>query len=54
MNLISNAGIDLSEDTNWQWNCPKCGSNETCSYRWELVKNETKIIEAEDNLPLKK
>ncbi|WP_211321152.1 DUF6966 domain-containing protein [Arcicella aurantiaca] len=49
--LISNAGIDLSEDTNWQWNCPKCGSADTCSYRWEVKESETKIVDAKDNLP---
>jgi predicted nucleic-acid-binding Zn-ribbon protein len=52
-NLISNAGIDLSEDTNWQWNCPKCGSTDTCSYRWELLENDSQIVDAKDNLPLK-
>lgn len=51
--LINNAGIDLSEDSNWQWNCPKCSSNETCSYRWELLENDSQLIEASDNLPLK-
>lgn len=52
--IIIEASITLSDDTNWQWNCPKCGSNETCAYRWELLENETKIVEANDNLPLKK
>jgi len=53
-NVINEANITLSDDTTWWWTCPKCGSNDTCAYRWELVENETQLIEASDNLALKK
>lgn len=51
--LITETNIEISGDTNWLWNCPKCGSSETCTFRWNLLENNTKLIEASDNLPIK-
>lgn len=53
-NVISQTNITLNDDTTWWWTCPKCGSGDTCVYRWELVDNDTQLIEARDNLALKK
>lgn len=49
---ITEANIEISNNTNWLWTCPKCSSNETCAYRWILLEDNAKIIEASDNLPL--
>jgi hypothetical protein len=52
--LISNAHIIINTDTQWQWICPTCKSEETCSYRWEILQDNTLIEEAADNLAIQK
>lgn len=51
--LIRQSNIEIASDNNWLWTCPKCGSGKVCSYRWEILNNETKIIESDDNLEIK-
>jgi hypothetical protein len=51
--LIQKSGIELSDSAEWLWTCPKCQSKETCVYRWILTENDTKLIEADDNLIMK-
>lgn len=52
--LIEQSNIEIASDNNWLLNCPKCGSDKVCSYRWEILNNETKIIESDDNLEINK
>jgi hypothetical protein len=52
--LIGQSNIEIASDNNWLWTCPKCGSDKVCSYRWEILNNETKIIESDDNLEVNK
>ncbi|MES2519923.1 MAG: hypothetical protein V4585_17530 [Bacteroidota bacterium] len=52
--LARNMNINVASDSNWWWTCPKCASDETCAYRWVLVDGETRLIEADDNLEIKK
>lgn len=52
-NLIQQSGIELSDSAQWLWTCPKCQSQETCAYRWDLTENDTKLVEADDNLSMK-
>lgn len=52
--LIGQANIEIARDNNWLWTCPKCGSSRVCSYRWEILNNETKIVESADNLEINK
>ena len=52
--LIGQSNIEIASDNNWLWTCPKCGSSKVCSYRWEILNNETKIIEFDDNLEINK
>jgi hypothetical protein len=51
-NTIQNSAIKLSNDNKWLWTCPKCDSPQTCAYRWILTENDTKLIEADDNLSI--
>lgn len=51
--LIEQANIEITNDNTWQWTCPKCGNSKVCSYRWEILDNETKIVESDDNLVIK-
>ena len=51
--LIGQSNIEIASDNNWLWTCPKCGSAKVCSYRWDILNNETKIIESDDNLKIK-
>lgn len=51
--LIGQSNIEISSDNTWLWICPKCGSSKICSYRWEILNDETKIIESDDNLEIK-
>ena len=50
--LVQNSKIELSDSAEWLWTCPKCQSKETCNYRWILTENDTKLIEADDNLSM--
>ena len=50
--LVQNSEIELSDSAEWLWTCPTCKSNETCNYRWILTENDTKLIEANNNLDL--
>lgn len=52
--LLGQSNIEIASDNNWLWTCPKCGSSRVCSYRWEILNNETKIVESADNLEIKK
>lgn len=52
--LIEQSNIEIASNNNWLWTCPKCGSGKVCSYRWEIINNETKIVESADNLEIKK
>lgn len=52
--LLRRASIEIASDNNWLWTCPKCGSSKVCSYRWEIINNETTIIESDDNLEINK
>ncbi len=38
----------------WLWTCPNCGSNEVCSYRWNVAKDYLSLQESDDNLPINK
>jgi hypothetical protein len=49
---ILNSEIKIVDREGWMRPCPKCGSNNTAVYRWELSKNN--FIASKDNLPLKK
>ncbi|MER0439099.1 hypothetical protein [Emticicia sp. W12TSBA100-4] len=51
--LFGQSNIEITSENNWLWTCPKCGSEKVCSYRWEILNNETKIIESDDNLEIK-
>ena len=51
---IKEAGIILNSDTDWLWTCPKCVSMEVCSYRWNVLKDESKLVEGNDNLEMNK
>lgn len=51
--LIEQSNIEISSDNTWLWTCPKCRSTKVCSYRWEILNNETKIVESDDNLAIK-
>jgi hypothetical protein len=48
--LVETSDIELTESKEWDWTCPKCQSQETCAYRWLLLNDDTKLIEADDNL----
>lgn len=49
--MILNSGIQIVEREGWMRPCPKCGSDDTAVYRWELSND---ILNAsKDNLPLK-
>ncbi len=50
--IIQKSSIELANSEKWLWTCPKCQSKETCAYRWYLTENDTKLIEADDNLAL--
>lgn len=51
---IEKANIDLNTDNDWLWICPKCGSKEVCAYRWIVLENNAELVEADDNLVIKK
>lgn len=50
--LIQKSTIEVSDSAEWLWTCPKCQSKETCAYRWILTENDTKLVEADDNLSM--
>ena len=50
--LIQQANIILNPDDKWLWNCPKCGSSKVCSYRWNVLEDESKMVEGNDNLEI--
>lgn len=50
--LIQNSTIELTDSRDWEWACPKCQSKDTCTYRWILTENNTKLIDADDNLKM--
>jgi len=50
--LILDSGIQIVDREGWMRPCPKCGSDDTAVYRWELIDNTFKA--SKDNLPLKK
>lgn len=50
--LIGLSSIEIANDNTWLWTCPKCGSSKVCSYQWEILNNETKIVESADNLEI--
>jgi hypothetical protein len=52
--LLKGANIIINPDTNWLWICPKCGSSEVCAYRWNVLENDFKLVEGDDNLEIKK
>ena len=51
--LIQQANILLNPDDDWLWICPKCGSSKVCSYRWNVLADESKMVEGNDNLEIK-
>lgn len=50
--LLGQSNIEIASDNNWLWTCPKCSSSKICSYRWEIMNDETTIIESDDNLAI--
>jgi predicted RNA-binding Zn-ribbon protein involved in translation (DUF1610 family) len=52
--LIKKTEIIVSETNDWLWICPKCGSSEVCAYRWIIADKHTKLLEANDNLEIRK
>lgn len=50
--LLGQSNIEIANDNNWLWTCPKCSSSKVCSYRWEIMNDETTIIESDDNLAI--
>jgi hypothetical protein len=49
------SGIELRHEKGWLRPCPKCNSNETAVYRWNLIENDNFHFESStDNLPLRK
>lgn len=53
IDLIKGTNIILNPDTNWVWTCPKCGSSAVCAYRWNVLENEFKLVEGNNNLEIK-
>ncbi len=51
-NVIQKSGIEFSDSAEWLWICPYCQSDQTCVYRWILTENDTKLVEANNNLDL--
>ena len=51
--LVKNSTITLASNNNWLWACPKCASTEVCAYRWLVLDNDRKLMEADDNLEIK-
>jgi predicted RNA-binding Zn-ribbon protein involved in translation (DUF1610 family) len=51
---ITANGITFSSTNEWLWTCPNCGSGEVCSYRWLINDAVSTLIEADDNLEIKK
>jgi hypothetical protein len=52
--LVLANGIGFSPINDWFWTCPKCSSNEVCSYRWNIAKDDLSLQEADDNLAINK
>ena len=52
ISLIKEANIILNPDDNWLWTCPKCESSQVCSYRWNVLTDDYKIVEGKDNLEI--
>jgi sugar lactone lactonase YvrE len=52
--LVLANGIAFSSINDWLWICPKCGSGEVCSYRWNVAKDDSSLREGDDNLPINK
>lgn len=52
--LVVANGIAFSPTNEWLWTCSKCGSGEVCSYRWNISENDSKLMEADDNLAINK
>jgi hypothetical protein len=50
--MILDSEIKIIDREGWMRPCPKCGSDDTAVYRWELSKNNFNA--SKDNLPLKK
>ena len=50
--LIQNANITLTSGNEWLWTCPVCESKNVCVYRWQIIDNDTKLIESKDNLKM--
>jgi predicted RNA-binding Zn-ribbon protein involved in translation (DUF1610 family) len=53
-NVVVANGIAFSSVNDWLWTCPKCGSGEVCSYRWNISKDDSNLHEADDNLAINK
>lgn len=52
--LVVANGINFSIKNDWLWTCPNCASVDVCSYRWLVDTDGSKLIEADDNLEIKK
>ena len=52
--LIQSTNIELVSHTNWDKTCTNCESNDVCVYRWDILDNDTKLVEAKDNLKINK
>jgi hypothetical protein len=50
--LIQQVNIILNPDDIWLWTCPECGSSEVCVYRWNVLADDSKLIEGDDNLEI--
>jgi hypothetical protein len=53
--LAKQSGIDPRHEKSWLIPCPKCNSNDTAVYRWNLIESGNFYFESSaDNLPLRK
>jgi hypothetical protein len=53
--LAQNSGIEVRREKGWVRPCPKCNSDDTAVYRWNLIENGDYHFESSaDNLPLRK
>lgn len=50
--MIMNSGIKIVDREGWMRPCPKCGSDDTAVYRWQL--SNTVFKASKDNLPIQK
>jgi hypothetical protein len=55
ISALTDIEINFSQTKNWLKTCPKCSSNDTCVYRWDVTNNDNRIIltQSKNNLKLK-